>query len=325
MHSRMAPPRAPNTRSSSAGPPPSARSAADAAFGRWEDARVFLAVARASSLSAAARALGTDQSTVSRRLAALERTLGRALFERGPRGLLPTRHGTAMVAAAEEVERAMHTLVDTARRTEHEVAGRVRVTLTEGLAQHVVVPHVLPTLFAAHPGLAIELVATDEPQDLARQEADVALRFFRTPRGELVGRRAARLSLGVLAAKHEARALRGRSVATLPWIGYERPGFETPEAAFLVARGVPRPRLVCSSVESQIAAVRAGLGVALAPRLLATSFEDLAVLRVSEALPALEVFVVTRRAIRDVPRIAAVFDALVAGLARLDEAERQIP
>jgi DNA-binding transcriptional LysR family regulator len=318
MHQRMARPTAPTATASPLRPP------ASDAFTRWEDARVFLSVARARSLSAAARTLGTDQSTVSRRLAAIERDLGRALFERGPRGLLPTRHGTAMVAAAEEVERAVHALADTARRTEHDVAGRVRVTLTEGLAQHVVVPHVLPGLLAAHPGLSIELLATDEPQDLARQEADVALRFFRTPRGELVGRRAARLSLGVLAARRQARGLRGRSVATLPWIGYERPGFETPEAAFLAAHGA-RPRLVCSSVESQVAAVRAGLGVALAPRLLATSARDLTVLDVAglSSLPTLEVFVVTRSAIRDVPRIAVVFDALVAGLARLDEADQR--
>lgn len=323
MHSCMARPATAASRSASSPRSPSVADGARA-FTRWEDARVFLAVARARSLSAASRTLGTDQSTVSRRLAAIERALGRALFERGPRGLLPTRQGTAMVAAAAEVERAMLALADTARVTEHEVAGRVRVTLTEGLAQHVVVPHVLPALLAAHPGLAIDLVATDEPQDLARQEADIALRFFRTPRGELVGRRAARLSLGVLASARRVRALARCSIATLPWIGYERPGFETPEAAFLAAHHV-RPRLVCSSVESQVAAVRAGLGVALAPRLLAQSSRDLRVLEVDglATLPELEVFVVTRGAIRDVPRIAVVFDALVAGLARLDEAQRQ--
>lgn len=80
---------------------------------------------------------------------------------------------------------------------------------------------------------------------------------------------------------------------------------------------------MCSSVESQIAAVRAGLGVALAPRLLALSAGDLAVVDVDPplVLPALDVFVVTRRAVRDVPRIAVVFDALVAGLAELDCAQ----
>lgn len=296
------------------------RGAGDGAFGSWDDARLFLAVARGGSLSAAARELGTDQSTASRRLAALERALGRVLFERGARGLLPTRHGAAMVASATEVERAMHALADSARRTEHEVAGRVRVTLTEGLAQHVVVPRVLPALFEAHPGLAIDLVATDEPRDLMRHEADIALRFFRTSAGELVGRRATRLKLGVLASKRRARSLAGRTIASLPWIGYERPGFETPEAAFLASHGAPRPRLTCSSVESQLAAVRAGLGVALAPRLLTTRHSDLVVIELGEPFtpPTLEVFVVTRRAIRDVPRVAVVFDALVAALADID-------
>ena len=292
-------------------------------FARWEDARLLLAIARAGSLSAAARVLGTDQSTVSRRLAALERAVGRTLFERGSRGLVPTRHASAMAEAAAEVERAMGALSDTARRTEREAVGTVRVTLTEGIAQHFVLPRVLPSLLGAHPGLRIELVATDEPQDLARQEADVAIRFFRTPRGELVGRRAARLSLAVLAPKRRARSFAGRSIGSLPWIGYERPGFQTPEAAFLAAHGAPPPRIVCSSVESQIAAVRAGLGVALAPRLLALSAGDLAVVDVDPplVLPALDVFVVTRRAVRDVPRISVVFDALVAGLAELDRAQ----
>ncbi|MBX7197080.1 MAG: LysR family transcriptional regulator, partial [Sandaracinaceae bacterium] len=199
-----------------------------APFASWEDARLFLAVARAGSSSAAARQLGTDQSTVSRRLAALERALGRTIFERHARGLVPTEQGQLMMAPALEVERAMLVLADAARRAEREVVGRVRVTLTEGLAQHVVVPHVLPVLFESHPGLAIDLVATDEPQDLARQEADVAIRFFRQAPGELVGRRAARLALGVLAPKRSARALARRSTGELPWIGYERPGFETP-------------------------------------------------------------------------------------------------
>lgn len=227
-----------------------------------------------------------------------------------------------MVAAAVEVERAMLALADTARRTEHEVEGRVRITLTEGLAQHVVLPNVLPALFTAHPALSIELIATDEPRDLARQEADIALRFFRTPRGELVGRRATRLALGVLASRRRARSFAGRSLPALPWIGYERPGFETPEAAFLASHGVPQPRLTCSSVESQIAAVRAGLGVALAPRLLTSRHHDLVAIDVAEPLapPTLEVFVVTRRAIRDVPRVAVVFEALVAALAELDAA-----
>lgn len=301
--------------------------ARDAVFESWEDARLFLAVARGGSLSAAARSLGTDQSTASRRLAALERALGRVLFERGARGLLPTRHGAAMVAAATEVERAMHALADSARRTEREVEGRVRVTLTEGLSQHVVVPRVLPALFEAHPRLAIDLVATDEPRDLARQEADVALRFFRTAPGELVGRRATRLRLAVLASRRRARSLSGKAIGALPWIGYERPGFETPEAAFLASRGAPRPRLACSSVESQLAAVRAGLGVALAPRLLTTQHRDLVAIELGEAFapPVLEVFVVTRRAIRDVPRVAVVFDALVAAFAEIDADEARAP
>lgn len=279
-----------------------------------------MAVARSGSFSAAARALETDPSTVSRRVGALERELGRSLFERTARGLLPTRHGGEMVEAAAGVERAMHVLSDAARRTERDVVGRVRVTLTESLAQYVVIPTALGPLLAAHPRLELELLTSEDAKDLVRQEADIAVRFFRTPRGELVGRRVAKLTLAILASRSLARSLAGVPFGQLPWIGYERAGIASPETAYLSGRGVERPRLVCSSVESQISAVRAGLGVALAARSLLRAHDDLVVLETDAraVYPSLEVFVVTRRAIRDVPRIAAVFDALVSSLQAIE-------
>lgn len=296
-------------------------------FGQWEDIRVLLAVARGGSFSAGARTLGTDQSTVSRRVAALEQTLGRRLFERTSRGLLLTRSGEALIAPAERVEAAVLELEDGVRRAESEPAGRVRVALTEGLAHHVVIPRVLPALLEAHPAIAIDLVTGDEPTDLVRQEADIALRFFRDRRGELVARKAAALRLAPIAARSapwlaEARRNARARPERLPWIGYERAGAApTPEAQWLETIGAPRPRIVCSSVESQLAAVRAGLGVALAPRVLGRIAPELVELPLRDAppTPSLELFVVTRAAIRSVPRIAVVFERLVEALAIVDD------
>lgn len=293
-----------------------------AAFPQWEDIRLFLAVARGGSFSAAARALGTDQSTASRRVAALEAALGRPLFERTSRGLLPTRHGEALVAPAMRVEEAVLALEDGARTSEATPSGRVRIALTEGLAQHVVVPQVLPALFRANPALSIDLVTGDDAKDLVRQEADIAIRFFRTPRGELVGRRAATLALAPLAARSQVRRLSRLRAEALPWIIYERGALDTAEQRWLRALGVTQSRLHCSSVETQMAAVRAGLGVALAPRALTRVTPGLTVLdgvAGMPPLPRLELFVVTRSAIRQVPRIARVFDALVETLAGLDD------
>ncbi|WP_437575598.1 LysR family transcriptional regulator [Sorangium sp. So ce887] len=301
-----------------------ARQPLEASLGlnQWDDIRYFLSVVRCASFSGAARALGTDQSTVSRRIALLERTLGRTLFERGARTVRRTSHGEALVEAALAVERAVLALEDTARHAEDTPRGRVRIALTEGLAQHVVVPAVLPALLSAHPELAIDLRTGDDVADLARHEADVALRFFRTPRGDLVGQRVARLPLAVLGARAQQKRLARMSARELPWTAYVRDGLETAESQWLAQLGVARPRIECSSVETQLAAVRTGLGVAVAPRALTQVMPGLVALNLPglPELGALEVFVVTRAALRRVPRVAVVYDALVRAMRALGEA-----
>lgn len=286
----------------------------------WDAVRYFLAVAREGSFSRAARALGADQSTVSRRIAALEDALGQRLFERGARAVVPSALARQLIEPAAAVERSMLALVDQARAGESRASGRVRVALTEGLAQHVVAPRILPALLERHPELAIELVIGDAAVDLQRHEADIALRFFRTPRGELVGQRVARLERGPLVAQAARRRLRGVAARDLPWIDYVHPGYVAPERAWLATLGAPRARLECSSVETQLALVRAGLGVAVAPLRLVETMPDLCVLDGVElpAIPPLELHVVTRAAIRKVPRVAAVYEALVVGLRALD-------
>lgn len=289
-------------------------------MGSLEDLRVFLAVARSRTLSAAAKTLGVDQSTVSRRLGALESSLGKKLFERGPRAVTPTPLGEDLVPAALAAEAALLAFADAARARDAGPAGRVRIAMTEGIAQHAVVPHVLPELLRANPGLGVDLVTGDQAVDLSRHEADIALRFFRTPHGDLVGQRVARLSVGILAARSQRRSLARVAPRELPWIGYVHPGFTAPEAAWLAAIGAPPPRLTCTSVEAQIAAVRAGLGVAVATRAQLRAYDDLVLLDEVQApaFPGLELHVVTRAAIRKVPRIAAVFEALVTALRALD-------
>lgn len=288
----------------------------------WADVRFFLAAAREGSFSAAARALATDQSTVSRRVAALEASLGQRLFERGARTLVCTAFGAQLVEPAREVERAVLALTDVARGSERRVRGLVRIALTEGLAQHVLVPFVLPALLAAHPELSLELLVGDRAVDLARHEADVALRFFRTPKGELVGQRVARLPLAVLCARSQLRRFAALHPRELPWIRYVHPTFVAPEAEWLESIGAPTARLSCTSVETQLAAVRAGLGVAFASRGFLRVANDLAVLEhpAIPTPPPLEIFIATRASIRKVPRVAVVYDTLVARLRELEHA-----
>lgn len=288
--------------------------------GRIEDLRFFLAVSRTGTFSAAARALGVDQSTVSRRVGAFEASLGKRLFERGARAVTLTPLGEDLVPSAVAAEAALLAFADAAAARASGPAGRVRVALTEGIAQHAVVPHVLPDLLRDNPGLAIDLVTGEDAVDLGRHEADIALRFFRTPRGDLVGQRVARLSVAVIAARSKRRAFGRLPPRELPWVGYANPRFASPALAWLDALGAPPPRITCTSVETQVAAVRAGLGVALTTRAMLRAHDDLVALDEVPLppLPPLELHVVTRAAIRRVPRVAAVFEALAAALRVLD-------
>lgn len=292
----------------------------------WDDVRFLLAVLRHGTFTAAARALATEQSTVSRKIAGLETALGVTLFERGRRAPVPTEAAIRLRDGAERIEAEVGRFRDdVAGLRSQPVGGRVRLALTEELAVHVVVPEVLPRLRARYPDLAVDLITGYRAVDLAAHEADVALRFFQTPRGDLVGRRVARFATAILGARAHARRLRRCPVRDLPWIAVEVAGLASPESAWLEATTATPPVMVCSSYQVQLAAIRAGLGVGIGPRVYATMDRAIVTLGDADAdLPTLDLFVVTRRAIRALPRIVAVMDALADGLGRVEQAAARL-
>src|SRR5579863_6800546 len=164
----------------------------------WDALRSFGEVMRDGSLSGAARRLGLSQPTIGRHIDALEAALGVALFARSPRGLSATQaaldlapHVAAMTVAAQAAQRAASG--DAA--LEH---GVVRVT-----ASHVIGCEVLPPILAgfsaAHPGVTLELALNDRNEDLARREADIAVRMVRPTQSALVARRLGRTMIGLFA------------------------------------------------------------------------------------------------------------------------------
>lgn len=279
---------------------------------RWDDVRVLLAVLRSGSFTAAATKLGSDQSTISRRIAALEQALGVALFERTRRAPQPTEAALQLRESAERIEAEMARFADDALgiRTQA-IEGRVRVATTEEVAIHMILPRVLPALRREHPDLHVDLITGYQAADLVGREADIALRFFQTTRGDLVGRRIARWPTALLAARGAARRLRGRALHELDWIMVEIAGLATPESAWMQAHVARPPVMVCSSYQVQIAAIRAGLGVGIGPRQFSELDRGFVALELASApLPVLDLHIVTRRAIRSLPRIVTVMDAL---------------
>lgn len=286
----------------------------------WDDLRVFLAVAKTESLSGAATLLGSDQSTVGRRLSTFERALGALLFERGARGCTLTDVGRRVLDGARAVELEMHRFVDTVEGEETEVRGTVRIALTEGLAIHFLVPKVLPRLRASFPKLRIELVTGTKPADLLRHEADVALRFFRDETLDLSIRRLGKLRRAVLATREWARAAEEEDPRRLPWIGSTLDAYE---GLWLREIGVPTLALASPSYETQMAALRAGLGLGLSPLLFRTIHPELRVVPGLPTPPPLDVFLATRASSRRIPRVARVCAAIRAGFSELLERERR--
>jgi len=288
---------------------------------QWDDVRFFLALDRARTVGAAARVLGVDASTVSRRLVALEQALGATLYDRGREGVSPTEAAERLLPVAEEIEAAMTRFTTTAEGLEREVSGQVRITCPPDVAEVVIVP-LLPRLLARHPSLSVDLAPGEATLDLTRREAELALRTVRPVRGDLVVTRLRDVEWVVAAGPGMARELGTlRRWTDAPWIGWGERLASIPPARWLTRHVVRAPALRSDSLRVHLAAITAGVGIGLVPQPSLEHF-GLAPVKVAPglreaaaALPTDSLYLVTHRALRDVPRVRVVWELLLQHLA----------
>lgn len=284
----------------------------------WDDVRVFLAVWRAGSLGKAALRLGLDTSTVSRRLTALEATLGAKLFERRRDGLGTTALAESVVPAAEAMESALGLFARSASGTESKAEGVVRISGAPGIVEALVAPS-LVRLRAAHPGVRIELDASARLLDLGKREADIALRSVRPEGADLVVKKVASAKWICAASRSFVKKL---GVATswdsLPWIAWDHDfGAFGPSRWLTKHASKAEVVLRTSHFGSQATACRSGLGVMLVPEPHAEAHGLVGVplaktlSATAEALPVDELWIVATRASRDLPRVAVTWQFLV--------------
>jgi DNA-binding transcriptional LysR family regulator len=291
---------------------------------RWDDVRIFLAIARERSLGLAGRRLGLDTSTVSRRLGALEEALGARLFERARHGLVATRTAEQMFVRAEEVEASHARLLRAVSALEQVAEGTVRLSVPPGMADAFIVP-VLRRLRAQHPRISLELDTSLHAVDLTRHEADLALRSL-APRGaELVVTRLLRLPWVVAASAELARELGTLSaLRDAPWIDWDHDLASFTPSVWLArhARGATVV-LRTSPMGAQLRAAELGLGLLLVPEPYLKT-HALVPVRIAadlaqsiERLPEGELWLVGHRATRETPRIAAVWEVLLTEFRKL--------
>jgi len=291
----------------------------------WNEPRLVLAVARAGSLTQAAKALGIDHSTVFRRLNALEERLGVRLFERLAGGVYrPTPAGERMTAAAERMEDEALALDRDLAGRDHRLTGRLRVTSSETLAYRLLTAQ-LAAFRQAHPGITVELVIENRVLSLARREADIALRPVRPKEGNLWGRKLADVAWAVYGARplldENGPLLSPADLALHPLIGWDE-GVTGIGAAAWLERVAPTEAIVyrTTSLVNQLVAAKSGLGLAALPCYLADPEADLA-RALPDPVPELstELWIVTHADLKRTARVRAFFDLVGEDLARRRE------
>ncbi len=154
----------------------------------WSDFKVLIALSRGGSVAGAARELGVDGSTVSRRLAALEESLGACLIVRGGREFAWTAEGQTALTAAETMANAVTNAARSCREAKLEAAGAVRISLSPAFVP-ILLSRLLPHLRETQPTLKLDLSGDYRQVDLVKGEADIAVRMTRPTDADLVARR----------------------------------------------------------------------------------------------------------------------------------------
>jgi molybdate transport repressor ModE-like protein len=286
----------------------------DARPHNWDDLRIFLAVARAGSLSGAARTLGVNHSTVFRRIGAFEEALGVRLFERQAGGYLLTPAGEELRDGALRVEEEIASLSRKVTGQDLRLSGTLRVTTIDMLAFGLMPRH-LAGFRDAYPSIEVELVVGNVALNLSRREADVALRVGNAPTETLVGRRVGRLAFAVYGSAGYRARRPEPDLALHDWIGFDS---EHQALVRRIARFLPeaKPTVRTNSVAAALSAAKAGLGLAPLPCGLADLETDL--LRVAP-LPddfTLDLWLLTHEDLRQTARIRAFLDFLAEALAK---------
>ena len=269
----------------------------------WDDIKIFLHVVRRGSASAAAVDLNIDQSTVSRRIAHLEGELGVRLFDRTGIRLEPTASATALAEAAERAEEEIDKGLARAVGNDTSSGGVVRITAVPYLIQRILVPG-LPRLLGAFPDLVPEFLGTQRNLNLARREADIAVRFGRPQSGDLLVRRIGGIEYGAFRHR-EADPGSG-------WICYEEKMHNLPESVFL-ERAARRGGVVArvGDQQSLIMALKARLGHSILPIGLGDCFEEFEKVDTSQPKVTRDVWLLVHPDLRSVPRIDAAISWIV--------------
>ena len=295
---------------------------ADSANFNWALVKSFVAVLDAGSLMGAARKLKAQQPTLSRHVAELEAQLKVPLFERTGRGVMPTAAAVAIADAARQMEEGAGTLLRALAQRTEAATGSVRIT-TSAVAASYLLPPVLAALHKAEPGIAIDMVASNDLTNLLRREADIAVRMVRPAQGSLVAKKLA--DIPIVACAHSSylkRAGTPRQPAELlnaahTLIGYDKDPLIVRASAHM---GLPLTREhFALRTDDQVAygrLIAAGAGIGFAADYNLRHWRGVVPLLPMLKIPPLPCWLAVHREIRGSAVVRRVFDFLAEAIPR---------
>ncbi len=282
----------------------------------WDDLRYVLAVARAASISGAARQLGVSHSTVYRRLRAFEERHGVQCFERLADGVRVTDAGASLLGPISEVERSVLAVERSLSQQEEEVSGTVTIAAPEALGISLCAQ--LGPLLLRHPLLSVHWRIGAASLSLQKGETDIALRVVHAPPESLVGRRVCELAFAIYATGEYLRAHPWQDAESARWIVFDATAAQSPQGQW-ETKNVPAQAVVMRVNRRVLLdeAIAAGHGVGITACGLGDQHPGL--VRIGAPLEALTMplWILTHERLRQVPRVRVTMDMcadlLVAG------------
>jgi DNA-binding transcriptional LysR family regulator len=286
----------------------------------WNDLRFFLAVAREGSTLAAAKSLSVSQPTVQRRLSALEESIKRKLVEHHPTGYQLTEFGKTLFPHVEDVERSISALQRQLMSGGQDLSGTLRVTCPEGMASRILAP-LIESFRVKYPDIRVDLIMTDRRLDLAKGEAEVAVRMYEPGDESLIARKIADSPWAVYASrtyvKRHGHARRQEDLndhaiiefgGELTQIRANRWLRSVAPQATVAARG--------NSMLGVLAAVKSGAGLAPLPMLLGGGEDDLEPLLAPIPEIGSRIYLVMHSDLRGTARVRAFCDFVAVEIVR---------
>ena len=277
----------------------------------WDDLRHFLAIRDRGSISGAAARLGVNHSTVLRRIASLEQTLGVRLFERLPSGYAPTAAGHELAERLAGVSEQIEAAERRSAGGDLEIKGVLRLTTTDTLVHGLLMP-ALTRFCERHPRVQLQVAINNTFMNLTQREADVAVRGSNRPPENLIGRRVGNIRTAPYASRAYLKSLRrDASADDWRWVALDESLAHLEQAKWLRTNvAVERIAMRLDSLVAMVDAVVAGAGVGMLLTPLADARDGL--VRLAEPLPQLDtqLWVLTHPDLRDVARVRALTDHL---------------